>query len=223
MGATLPWRERARALGSQATAAFPLRDGGGVVGALSLHADRQGYFDASVVDAIEGMADDLSFALHNIDREAARADAMRDAQAGYERFQKIFRALADRDGHLDARRGRLLASNDAFCAFIGHPARAAARALVRELEPGRAARTAMTFVAALTARRASAQPAGGMRVASGELRDVETSAELLDFAGERCMLAILNDVTERRALRVAHRVPRDRTTRLDGAAQPERS
>jgi len=195
---TAPWHERARALGSQATAAFPLRDGGGVVGVLSLHAERRGYFDASVVAAIEGMADDLSFALHNIDREAARADAMRAAEAGYERFQKIFHASPMATAISTVEEGRLLAVNDAFCAFMGHPRAALLGRSVRELEVWPRGSERDEFVAALTRDGHLRNLETRMRVASGELRDVETSAELLDFAGERCILAILNDVTERR-------------------------
>ena len=213
---TAPWHERARALGSQATAAFPLRDGTGVVGVLSLHSDRRDYFDADVVAAIGAMADDLSFALHNIEREAARAGAMRDAEAGYERFQKIFHAspIATVISTLDA--GRLLAVNDAFCAFMGHPRDALVGRSVRELEAWPRPADREAFVAALTRDARVRKQETHITVASGEVRAVELSAELLDFAGERCVLAILNDVTERRRYesRIAFLATHDGLTEL---------
>jgi diguanylate cyclase (GGDEF)-like protein/PAS domain S-box-containing protein len=196
--ATTPWHDRARTLGSQATAAFPLRDGGRVVGALSLHADRPGYFDDAVIGVLAGVAEDLSFALHNIERETARAHAMRQAEAGYERFQKIFHAspVATAISTLDD--GRLLAVNDAFCALIGHSRETLISRSVRDLGVWPPGSDRDDLLASLARDGRVREMPARMRVASGELRDVEISAELFDFAGERCILKILNDVTERR-------------------------
>ena len=196
--ATGPWHARARALGSKATAAFPLRTGHGVVGALSLHAGTRGFFDADVVALIEAMTDDLSFALDNMERDAAREDAMRDAQVGFERFQKIFHAspVATVISTVDG--GRLLAVNDAYCAFMGRSRDALVGRSVLDLESWPHDTDRATFVAALARDGHVREEEMSIRTGSGETRAVQMSAERLEFAGEPCILAILNDVTERK-------------------------
>jgi GAF domain-containing protein len=63
-------------------AAFPLRRGGEVVGALSLLAGEAGYFNPQVLGLMDEMAGDLSFALDHLRRERDQArelDGLRDA------------------------------------------------------------------------------------------------------------------------------------------------
>ncbi|HET9577354.1 MAG TPA: EAL domain-containing protein [Usitatibacter sp.] len=56
-------------------ASFPLRQGGRTVGCLTLFSDRPGFFDKALVDLLDEMAVDVSFALDNLDREARRMQA----------------------------------------------------------------------------------------------------------------------------------------------------
>lgn len=68
--------------GVEAMAAFPLRRGGEVVGAISLLAGERGYFDPQVLGLMDEMAGDLSFALDHLRRERDQArelDGLRDA------------------------------------------------------------------------------------------------------------------------------------------------
>ena len=196
--ATAPWHERARKLGSAATAAFPLRDGRGVVGALSLHAGSVGYFDAQVFGLLDAMAADLSFALDNIEREAERAGALRAAAVGYERFEKIFHASPVATVISTLRDGRLLAMNDAFCALMGHAREALVGRSIHELAVGPAGDERERIVTLLAREGRLREHDVRIRVGGGEARDVAMSAELLEFEGASCMLAILNDVTERK-------------------------
>ncbi|WP_431288186.1 GAF domain-containing protein [Roseateles chitinivorans] len=68
--------------GVESMAAFPLRRGGEVVGAISLLAGERGYFDPQVLGLMDEMAGDLSFALDHLRRERDQArelDGLRDA------------------------------------------------------------------------------------------------------------------------------------------------
>jgi diguanylate cyclase (GGDEF)-like protein len=56
----------------------------------------------------------------------------------------------------------------------------------------------VTFVARLREDHRVRDCEMRVRVGSGELRDIAMSAEVIDFEGEECMLAILNDITERK-------------------------
>jgi GAF domain-containing protein len=70
-----PWRERALARGYRSSGAFPLRVGGKVVVALTLYAERPGFFNQEEIALLESLADDLSFAMESMDREAKRRAA----------------------------------------------------------------------------------------------------------------------------------------------------
>jgi signal transduction histidine kinase len=64
--AARPIRER---IGSRSTASFPLFQGGAVIGALTVHAEAPDFFDASIVELLTRMADDISFALDKLAEE----------------------------------------------------------------------------------------------------------------------------------------------------------
>ncbi len=75
--AMLPWREQALGCGFRASAAFPLRCSGELVGVLNLYAPVARFFDAELVDLLDKMAADISFALDRF----ARRDGARDGRA----------------------------------------------------------------------------------------------------------------------------------------------
>jgi len=73
---TILWREQAARQGFAASAALPLRLNGKAVGALTLYAGEQGYFNEPLVALLHELADDLSYALDNLDREQRRREAV---------------------------------------------------------------------------------------------------------------------------------------------------
>lgn len=60
------WAEAGARAGVRASAAFPIRTGGRVVGALCLYAHEPGYFAPDVVATLTDMADDVSFGLDRL-------------------------------------------------------------------------------------------------------------------------------------------------------------
>jgi PAS domain S-box-containing protein len=72
-----PWRARARQFAIRSSAAYPIRRSGRVVGALNLYFRESGAFDDMLTDLVQQMVSDLCFALEHIDRETARAVAVR--------------------------------------------------------------------------------------------------------------------------------------------------
>ena len=63
------WQEKARAAGLGASAAFPLRMEGSVIGALNLYAAEPGFFDDQEIQLLEELAADTSLGLEYIDKE----------------------------------------------------------------------------------------------------------------------------------------------------------
>lgn len=86
---TLRWRERAEAIGSKATAAFPFRCAGHVVGVLSLHVGEVDFFDDELTSLITQIADELSVALDNLDQADAKARAEAALRDSNRRLQEL--------------------------------------------------------------------------------------------------------------------------------------
>jgi len=86
---TAPWRERGMRFGWRASAALPLRCNGVPVGVLTLYSGEVGTFDEAVQQLLIEMATDISFALDNFAREAARNQAQKELLAAEEQFRGL--------------------------------------------------------------------------------------------------------------------------------------
>ncbi|MGD0231816.1 MAG: GAF domain-containing protein [Syntrophorhabdales bacterium] len=87
--AASPWREPALRHGIRASAAFPLRRQGRVVGALTLYAVRPGDFDAEQVNLLEALSANISYALDTMEQERLRTRAEADLQHSLRRFELL--------------------------------------------------------------------------------------------------------------------------------------
>ena len=72
---TAPWRERSQRAGWAASASLPLYRNGAAIGVFTLYAGEANAFDEAARNLLEEMAADISFALDNFTREAARLRA----------------------------------------------------------------------------------------------------------------------------------------------------
>ncbi|MFY9328924.1 MAG: PAS domain S-box protein [Georgfuchsia sp.] len=87
--AMAPWHEVARRAGVRAAAKFPIRQGDAVIGAINLYADDLGFFSQELVATLDEMALDISFALDNYAREAARMKAEKDLREAEKQFRGL--------------------------------------------------------------------------------------------------------------------------------------
>ena len=79
-------------VGFAASAAFPLKLQGEVIGTLSLYSGELGAFDEALVDLLAHLAENVSFALDGIDRDARRTEAeqaLRDSEARYRELTEL--------------------------------------------------------------------------------------------------------------------------------------
>ncbi len=80
---TIPWRMAALDNGIRSSAVFPLQQGGHIVGALKVYAERVAFFDGEIVALLQEMSDTISFALDNFtleERRKAAEAALRDSE-----------------------------------------------------------------------------------------------------------------------------------------------
>ena len=72
---TRPWHERGRIHGIKGSASVAVKEGGQVIGALTLYAGEKNFFDQQQVELLVKMGEDISFALDNMARESHRQKA----------------------------------------------------------------------------------------------------------------------------------------------------
>jgi len=94
---TLPWRQEATKRNFQASAAIALKLNGKVIGALTMYAAERDFFNQQLVELLQEMAADISFALDNLDREARRREAEQALQTETAERLRAVEALRQKD------------------------------------------------------------------------------------------------------------------------------
>jgi PAS domain S-box-containing protein len=186
--------ELARGFGVRAVAAFPFSRGGAIVGVLNLYVGEADFFDGPLVALLDEMVADISFALDNFDREAARVKALAQAQAGFERFARLFHSAPVSTVILSADDLRIIDANDAFCERYGVMRSQALGRVPAELGIGPVEGDREAFHDLLRTQRHVRNFIGRVRVRSGELRDALFNGELIDYQGQPCMLSMSLDL-----------------------------
>ncbi|WP_306535640.1 PAS domain S-box protein [Geobacter sp.] len=87
---TVPWRESATRAGWRSSAAFPLRLGGDVCGALMVYDRDANFFGEREVALLEEVALDISFGLLIVEREILRNQTETALRRSEEKFRDIF-------------------------------------------------------------------------------------------------------------------------------------
>lgn len=83
------WRARAVEYGFRALATLPLSCNGEVIGLLSLQARETGFFDGELVNLLQEMAGDISFALTNLSLQERHQATLRALQESDEQFRQL--------------------------------------------------------------------------------------------------------------------------------------
>jgi diguanylate cyclase (GGDEF)-like protein/PAS domain S-box-containing protein len=209
-----PWMERAQSIGFRASAAFPLRQGGRAVGALSLYAGEIGFFDAELVALLQEMARNISGALDRLVLEGRRRDAEQALRASEARFRALVENSSDVFMLIGPNVERRYISPSAARVF-GHPPEALAGRQGDDLMHPEDMRTVALRVAQL-----ARQPAGSVDALLYRLRQTDGSwrwyegiaRNMLDDPHIQAIVTSNRDITERRqaeqALRASERLLR---------------
>jgi diguanylate cyclase (GGDEF)-like protein/PAS domain S-box-containing protein len=84
-----PWHERFQAHGLKSAAAFPLHCQGNCIGALTVYSNELEYFSQDLIDLLDEMADDISFALGRIASDEEKRTLESDLASSSARLKGI--------------------------------------------------------------------------------------------------------------------------------------
>lgn len=124
-----PWREELIKSGFKAVAVYPLREQGAVIGIFVLYAGETGFFDQPLIDLMDQLAREVSFALDYIGEQKARSAAEESIRA---LNRELEQRVAERTADLQASNEALQASNQELGAFsysVSHDLRGPLRAI----------------------------------------------------------------------------------------------
>lgn len=195
--ATSLWHELARPFGIRASAALPLHRGGRLMGVLTLYAGESHVFDSQTQALLEEMAVDVSFALDNFEREAARRQAEQALRESEERFrgmleQNVSAMFVIEDGRLayvNRRTAEILGSaveeltGRPMLELVAEPDRPDMAEAIRQLLSGETKTVERTF---------------GALCKDGSVADLGGHAILATLQGKQVILGMAQDVGERK-------------------------
>ena len=116
---TVPWRERAAGFGLFSSATFPIPRGGRPHAVLTVYNDVRGAFDEEMVNLLDEMVRDISFALDSFDRERERNRAQEALIAGERHFRAYFERAMVGMAATSPDKG-WIEVNDALCGMLGY-------------------------------------------------------------------------------------------------------
>lgn len=194
---TEPWRELAAEFGFRSLAALPLRRAGAVIGTLNLYSAEPGVYDAPMRALLEEMAADISFALDNFEREAARKQAEQALHESEERFRSMLEQNIS--GMFLAEDGRFTYANRRVGEILGYSAADLVGRAMLDLvvEPDRP-HLAEAMRQLLAAEQKSVERNFGVLRRDGSVADIGASAVLATLQGKRAILGSVQDIGERK-------------------------
>lgn len=191
---TLPWRERATRAGIKSSISLPVPSAGQAVGALTVYSAEAGCFGPGEIKLLEEVAEDLSFALEALKRDAQRREAEESLHASETQFRALFENSYDGMAFTSLD-GRIFKVNPAACRMLRRTEAeicALGRNGIMDLSDPRLAQF-------LEARRQNGYAAGGVRFVrpDGSTVEAEIASTVFEMPeGQRSCLA-LRDITDR--------------------------
>ena len=197
--------DAARRSGAHAYGAFPIRKGGGVIGAINAYSGESGFFTPDLLATLDEMATDVSFALDNMEREAERKRVEESLYAAEEQFRGLVeQSIA---GTYIIQDGKFAYVNPRFAEIFGY---GSAEELIDREASSVIAEKDRGTVAENVRRRIEGEIASvsydftGLRK-DGSMIDVGVHGSRATHGGRPAVIGLVQDISEKKRAEVAIR------------------
>jgi PAS domain S-box-containing protein len=193
-----PWRDAARAHGFAAVIALPLFLDDGQVAVLTVYSVVSNGFGSDEVNLLRDLAANLAYGIKSLRLASDNRRAVEGLRESEDRMSKAFNASPDVIAISSLAEGRFISVNEAFTRVSGYLREEAIGRTAVEMgiwfDPEKHAE----IIGRLQRQDRLRDVETLFRTKSGEFRVVLLSAEIIELNGERCMLAINHDITNRK-------------------------
>jgi PAS domain S-box-containing protein len=198
-----PWRAKALAQGFRSSAAIPLLSGQRRLGVLSLYSGESGFFRDEVIEILERLARDVSFAIEARRTEELRSEAERKLIDSERLYRESFMQSAAVKLLVDPDSAAIVDANPAAADFYGHSVPVLREMKVSDLNIAGA--EAVREIISCARSRVQNRFRVRHRLASGDIRDVEVFSSPIKIGGELLLHSIIQDITEQKKAEAALR------------------
>jgi PAS domain S-box-containing protein len=193
-----PWCDAAQAHGFAAVIALPLFLDDGQVAVLTVYSVVSNGFGSDEVNLLRDLAANLAYGIKTLRLASDNRRAVEGLRESEDRMSKAFNASPDVIAISSLAEGRFISVNEAFVRVSGYLREEAIGRTAVEMgiwfDPEKHAE----IIGRLQRQDRLRDFETLFRTKSGELRVVLLSAEIIELNGERCMLAINHDITNRK-------------------------
>ncbi len=222
-----PWRAEAVARGYESSISLPLLSEGTAIGALNIYASRTDAFDLREQLLLSEVADNLAFSIAALRTRELRRHAEAALKLEREKFSKLFTSSPDWITVTSLAEGRYIDVNDAFLKITGFCREEVLGRTSLELNMRVNPRDRDQLVEALLKEGTVDNQETMLRMKSGEIRLFQRAADLITIDGERCLISVVRDITERKKaeeeLKTSREQLRNLYTKLQSMREEERT
>ena len=202
------WRSAQRSYPS--LAAVPLHTQDRVLAVLLVYAARREFFDQAERSLLEQIGLNVSYALENIEREAARQLMQTALHESEDKFTRVFRAIPELILISRLASGLILEVNNAAEQFLGYPREALTGRSLLDIGLWNEPAEYQIFFERLREKGHYHNLATSFRTATGTTVPMLVSGRLVDLEGQSCIIAISRDISDHRRMEEALQASRER-------------
>ena len=198
--ATAHYRALSAEYGIRSAAAFPIRLENGVCAAFVLYAGEINFFGEREVALLEEVAEDVSFALNTLEKEAQRQRTELALREANERLAALFNKARDAMFLADAETGIILDANQEACRLFQRPRESLVGLHQAKLHPPDQEAEVRRLLAAFASCRGFENVEMAALTADGRRLPVEISASFVETPPSGIVVQLIfRDVSEKRA------------------------